>query len=161
MNGMDFENLRTARTARTYPVEAARLARAVAEAARGLEGWELSRSSEGEVRAVCRTRLGSWEDIVVRLAPLESGAHTNTHATFESASRAESWNLGRNKRNLAELLRAIDENLKPKKVRSPRRSRRAGRLRESAPSPAEPRRLCGRGGREPRGRRLGTRRRRS
>jgi hypothetical protein len=116
MNDMDLENLRTARTASTYPVEAARLARAVAEAARGLEGWELSRSSEGEVRAVCRTRLGSGEDIVVRLAPLESGAHTNTRATCESPSRAGSWNLGRNKRNLAELLRAIDENLKPKKA---------------------------------------------
>ena len=43
MNGMDFENLRTSRTARTYPVEAARLARTVAEATRGLEGWEPSR----------------------------------------------------------------------------------------------------------------------
>ena len=43
MNGMDFENLRTARTARTYPVEAARLARTVAEATRGLEGCEPSR----------------------------------------------------------------------------------------------------------------------
>jgi hypothetical protein len=68
------------------------------------------------LRAVRRPRLGSGEAIVVRLAPQESGAHTNTHATFESASRAGPWNLGRNKRNLAELLRAIDENPKPKKA---------------------------------------------
>ncbi len=70
----------------------------------------------GELRAVRRARLGSGEDIVVRLAPLGGGAHTNAHATFESASRAGPWDLGRNQRNLAELLRAIDENLKPKKA---------------------------------------------
>jgi hypothetical protein len=40
MNGTDFENLRTAHT---YPVEAARLARTDAEATRGLDGWEPSR----------------------------------------------------------------------------------------------------------------------
>ena len=43
MNGMDFENLRTARTARTYTVEAARLVRAASATVRGLEGWEPSR----------------------------------------------------------------------------------------------------------------------
>jgi len=59
MNGMDFENLRTASTARTYPMEAA------------------------------------------RLAPLES------------ASRSGPWDLGQNRRNVNELLRAIDENLTP------------------------------------------------
>ena len=64
------------------------------------------------LRAANRPRLGSGEAIVVRLVPQESGAH----ATFESASRAGPWNLGRNKRNLAELLRPIDENLKPKKA---------------------------------------------
>jgi len=110
---MDFENLHPARTARTYPVEAARLARAVEVAARGLEGWELSRSPEGEVRAVRHTCLGLAYDVTVRLSNLESGAQTNTHAAFESASRAGPGDLGQNKRNLDELLRAVDENLMP------------------------------------------------
>jgi len=113
MNVMNFENLRSARTARTYPVEPATLAYAVAEAVRGLERWELSCSPAGEVRAVCRTRLGIAYDVMVRLTPLESGAHTNTRARFESVSRAGPWDLGRNRRNLNELLRAIDSNLKP------------------------------------------------
>jgi hypothetical protein len=59
MNGMDFQILRSARTASTYPMEAA------------------------------------------RLAPLES------------ASRPGPWDLGQNKRNVNDLLRAIDENLTP------------------------------------------------
>lgn len=110
---MDFYNLRSAGTARTYPVEAATLARAVEEAVRNLERWEPSRASEGEVRAVHRTRLGFEEDVTVRLTPVESGARTNTHARFESASRAGLWDLGQNRRNLNELLRAIDRNLMP------------------------------------------------
>lgn len=113
MDTMDFEDLRSARTARTYPVEAATLARAVAEAVRGLEGWELLPSPEGEVRAVLRARLGLACDVSVRLSRLESGTHTNTHAAFESSSRTGPWDPGRNKRNLDELLRAIDERLMP------------------------------------------------
>lgn len=113
MDTMDFEDLRSARTARTYPVEAATLAHAVAEAVRGLEGWDLSRATGGEMRAVLRTRLGLAYDVTVRLSRLESGAHTNTHAAFESASRTGPWDPGRNKRNLSGLLRAIDEHLMP------------------------------------------------
>lgn len=62
---------------------------------------------------VRRTRLGLAYDVTISLIPLESGAHTNTHAAFESATRAGLWDLGQNKRNLNELLRAVGENLMP------------------------------------------------
>ena len=110
---MDSESLRSARTARTYPVGRADLARVIQETIRELPRWELGGASEDEVRAVRRTRLGFVADVSVRLAPLESGAHTNTHARFESRSRAGPRDLGRNRRNLDELLRAIDKNLMP------------------------------------------------
>ena len=64
-------------------------------------------------RADRRTRLGPAYDVKIRLSHLKRGVHTNTHARFESASRTWPWDLGRNRRNLNELLRAIDENLIP------------------------------------------------
>ncbi len=108
MGFLSPNGLNSARTARTYPVGSAELARAVEGAVRGLERWELGRASEGEIRAVRRTRLGFRDEVVVRLAPLTSGARTNTHARFESASRVGGWDLGQNRRNLYELLAAID-----------------------------------------------------
>lgn len=112
MTGLpNIENLRSARTARTYPVSVKALVSAFEEAIRGLPRWELALSCGEEVRAVRRTRAGSRDDVTVRLAPLESGDHTNTHARFESASRIGGWDLGQNRRNLNELLRAVDESL--------------------------------------------------
>lgn len=70
-------------------------------------------SSEEEIRAVRRTRLGFRDDVTVRLVPLESGDHTNTHAKIESRSHVSLWDLGQNKRNLKELLGAVNENLIP------------------------------------------------
>lgn len=113
MRFLSFESLRLARTSRTYPVGAEILVRAVEGAVRDLPRWDLVRSSDGEVRAVRRTRLGLGSDVTVRLLPLESGDHTNTHASFESRSNTALWNLGQSKRNLGELLTAIDANLKP------------------------------------------------
>lgn len=101
----------SARTARTYPVGPAELARAVEDAVRGMERWTLARSSPDEIRAVRRTRLGFGDDVVVRLVPPGSGARTNTHAGFESASRVGGWDLGQNRRNLRELLAATDAKL--------------------------------------------------
>ncbi len=101
------------RAARTYPVGAEALARAIEAAIRDLPRWELARSSEEEIRAVRRTRLGFGDDVTVRLVPLESGDHTNTHAKIESRSHVSLWDLGQNKRNLKELLGAVNENLIP------------------------------------------------
>ncbi len=40
-------------------------------------------------------------------------ARVSSLAAFGSASRTGPWGLGQNKRNVNELLRAIDENLMP------------------------------------------------
>ncbi len=106
------KSLNSASTARTYPAEARELARAVEEAVRKLHRWSLVSSSEVEVRASRKTRvLGFTDDVTVRLTPSTSGAHTNTRAEFRSASRLGLWDLGQNRRNLDELLAAIDQEL--------------------------------------------------
>lgn len=108
----DPKTLSSASTARTYPVEARELARAVEEAVRKLPGWSLGDSSETEVRASRKTRvLSLTDDVTVRLTPSPSGAHTNTQAEFRSASRLGLWDLGQNRRNLDELVAAIDQEL--------------------------------------------------
>ena len=104
----DPKSLSSASTARTYPVGAERLARAVEEAVREMPGWVLTGSSETEVRASHKTRvLGLADDVTVRLTPSPAGAHTNTRAEFRSASRIGLWDLGQNRRNLDELLAGI------------------------------------------------------
>ena len=106
------KNPSSARTARTYPVTAKDLAHAVEEAVRGLPGWTVTRATEDEVRATRETRFLSFtDDITVRLTQSRSGANTNTRAEFTSASRTGAWDLGQNRRNLGELLAAIDRKL--------------------------------------------------
>lgn len=108
----DPKSLNSASTARTYPVEARELARAVEEAVRELPGWSLAASSETEVRGSRKTRLlGFTDDVTVRLTPSPSGAHTNTQAEFRSASRLGLWDLGQNQRNLDELIAEIHRKL--------------------------------------------------
>ena len=95
-------------TLRTYQLGADEVRRAVEAAVRGLPRWEVGRSSYGEVTAVRHTRLGFGEDVSVRLADRKTGAHTNTYAAFRSTSRRGVYDFGQNKRNLQELLDAID-----------------------------------------------------
>ena len=109
----DPKSLPTANTARTYPVVARDLARAMESAIQRLPRWTLARSSEEEVQAVHRTRFLSFaDDITVRLVQSRTGANINTRAGFVSASRVGSWDLGQNRRNLDELLLAIDRELR-------------------------------------------------
>ncbi len=108
----DPKNLSTANTARTYPVAARDLARVMEGAIQRLPRWTLARAGEEEVRAVRRTRfLGFADDITVRLVQSRTGANINTRAGFVSVSRMGSWDLGQNRRNLDELLLAIDREL--------------------------------------------------
>ncbi len=104
----DSKRLSSASTARTYPVEAEKLARTVEEAVEELPGWTLTSSSETEVRALRKTRfLGFADNVTVLLTPSPAGAHTNTQAEFRSASRVGLWDLGQNRRNLDELMAEI------------------------------------------------------
>ncbi len=104
-------NLRSASTARTYPVQAEKLAQTIEEAAGELNDWSLESSTGTEIRASRKTRLGFTDEVTIRLTPSPAGAHTNTHVAFHSASRVSVWDLGQNKRNLKELLAAIDRKL--------------------------------------------------
>lgn len=104
----DPKRLSSASTARTYPVEAEKLARTIEEAVGELPGWTLTGSSGTEVRASRKTRfLGFADDVTVRLIPSPAGAHTNTRAELRSASRVGLWDLGQNGRNLDELIAEI------------------------------------------------------
>jgi len=108
---LDLKGLRSAGTARTYPVQAEKLARTIEEAVRELPRWSLAGSTGTEIRALRGTRLGFTDDVTVRLTPSPSGAHTNTHVALHSASRIGVWGLGQNERNLKELLAIVDHEL--------------------------------------------------
>ena len=104
----DPRRLNSASTARTYPVAAEKLARTIEEVVEELPGWTLAGSSETEVRTSRKTRiLGLTNDVTVRLIPSPAGAHTNTRAEFQSASRTGLPYLGQNRRNLDELIAGI------------------------------------------------------
>ena len=108
----DPKSLSTAHTARTYPVTASDLARATESAIQRLPRWTLARAGEEQVQAVRRTRLlGFTDDITARFMQSRTGANINTRARFVSASRVGVWDLGQNRRNLDELLLAIDREL--------------------------------------------------
>lgn len=110
----NVERLSLARTARTYPVDARALLRAIEEAVHRLPRWDLERPAGDELRAVRRAGPGLGVEVKIHLAPLESGDHTNTLASFEVRVRAGlPWAFGRGKRSLDELLAAVDANLKP------------------------------------------------
>ncbi len=119
MRRPDFESLRSARTARTYPMEPEELLAAIQRAIEHLPRWTLGESEENELRAARETRLFRFEDHVrVRLTPRSDdalgGAPYGARAEFESASRIGLWDFGQNKRNLRELLGAVDQELAAK-----------------------------------------------
>ena len=106
-------NLSSASTARTYPVQVKELAGAVEEATRKLPRWTLIHADEEEIRAARKMPVfGFSDDLTIHLTPRSVGAHTtNTRADFQSTSRIATWGLGQNRRNLEELLSAIDREL--------------------------------------------------
>ena len=110
MRLLDSTRLRSASTARTYPVQLEKLIRTIEEVIGELPGWSLE-SSETGLGASHKTRLGFMEEITITLTPSPAGTHTNTHVVFHSFSRISVWDLGQNARNLKELLAAIDRKL--------------------------------------------------
>src|SRR5215210_204312 len=77
-------------------------------------GWTLAHTGESEVRAIRKTRTFSFENrVTARLTPVgSSGASMNTYTEFESVARLGVWDPGQNKRNLKELLAAIELQLR-------------------------------------------------
>lgn len=112
MQEPDMSPRNSAETSRTYPVGTDEVRRAFEDAVRRLTRLRAGDAPAGEAAAVRRTRLGFEDDISVRLDEKQTGAHTNTHAAFRSASRRGQWDLGQNRRNLRELLDAMDEELR-------------------------------------------------
>ena len=114
MKLFDPENLRFARTARTYPVATEKLLCAIEEAVQSLPQWTLAHAGESEVRAVRKTRIFGFENgVTARLTPVgASRASMNTWAEFESVARVGVWNPRQNRRNLKELLAAIERQLR-------------------------------------------------
>ena len=116
MGRLDLGSLRSARTARTYPVGPEELRAVVGRAVERLPRWTLGGSGEDELHAVCESRLFRFkDDLRIRLTPrsedaLEAPPH-GVRAEFESASRVGVWDLGQNKRNLRKLLGAVDQEL--------------------------------------------------
>ncbi len=102
--------LRSASTARTYPVQSEKLIRTIEEVIRELAGWSIENSGTG-LQASRKTRLGFTDEITIVPTPSLAGAHTNTHVVFHSSSRISVWDFGQNARNLKELLAAIDRRL--------------------------------------------------
>lgn len=99
---------RSARAARSYETSAENLASAVERAIHALDRWRLEASTDGAIRAVRSTRLFKFEDgVTVEI----SGGGESSHAVFESESRVGHTDLGQNRRNLKELLAAVDRNL--------------------------------------------------
>jgi len=95
----------SARAARTYPVDPARLLSFVRRAVEGLPRWRLEASDGEVVRAVRTTRLFRFkDDVTARVSPDPGGARLE----LTSASRLGKGDLGQNPRNLEELVRAVD-----------------------------------------------------
>lgn len=102
--------LRSASTARTYPVQSEKLIRTIEEVIGELAGWSIENSGTG-LQASRKTRLGFTDEITIVPTPSPAAAHTNTHVVFHSSSRISVWDFGQNARNLKELLAAIDRRL--------------------------------------------------
>lgn len=93
----------------SYEASSEELALAIERAMRSLKRWRIEASSDGTIKAVRSTRILKFEDDV---AVEVSGDGGLSRAVFESASRVGNYDLGQNRRNLRELLAAVDRELR-------------------------------------------------
>lgn len=103
----DFERPtpNSARARRAYSASPQELMAAVERAIEGLPRWSLLDSDDEKLSAVRRTRLFRFkDDVTVRVTTLGDGSE----AYIESASRVGKGDLGQNRRNLKELLEAVN-----------------------------------------------------
>ena len=93
-------------TRRAYSVDPGKTLVTIEKAIESLPRWTLENNTNGELHATRRTGLFRFvDDVTVRVVERASG----TEVYFESASRIGKGDLGQNRRNLKELLRAIDQ----------------------------------------------------
>lgn len=98
----------SARASKSYEVSPEKLAPAIEKAIHTSKRWRLESSSDETIKAVRTTRLFKFEDDV---AVEISGSGEESRALFESASRVGNTDLGQNRRNLKELLKAVEREL--------------------------------------------------
>ncbi|MGH3086105.1 MAG: DUF1499 domain-containing protein [Rubrobacteraceae bacterium] len=100
--------LNSAAVARPYETSADDLASAVRRAIGSLKRWRVEGEAGGKSMAVRSTRLFGFEDdVTIKI----SGFGKKSEAVFESKSRAGHYDFGQNRRNLKELLEAIERSL--------------------------------------------------
>ncbi len=103
---------KSARAVRSYEASAEKLNSAIDRAIRSLKRWRIEKASDGGIEAVRSTRFLRFEDDVrIRISGSVSGSGEKSEAVFESASRVGHTDFGQNRRNLKELLAAVDEAL--------------------------------------------------
>lgn len=96
---------KSARAAGSYDTSPERLTSVIRGAIDSLPRWKIERESDGLIEAVRSTRLFKFEDdVMVKI----SGSGEESKVVFESASRVGKGDLGQNRRNLRELLEAVD-----------------------------------------------------
>jgi len=89
---------------RLLPMPAEQAADAVIRAIAGLRGWRVAGREGPVLRATRTTRLFRFvDDVLLLLEPVPEG----TRIQARSASRVGRGDLGQNRRNLAELWRAL------------------------------------------------------
>ncbi len=89
---------------RVLPLAPAPAAERVIRALAGLRGWHVVGRRDGVIQATRTTRLFRFvDDVVILLEPAAGG----TAVSARSASRVGRGDLGQNRRNLAELWRAL------------------------------------------------------
>lgn len=113
MKDIEKTGPKSARAERSYEVSPENLASAARRAIHSLRRWEVEASSNGIVQATRTTRILKFkDDVAIKI----SGGDGKSHAVFESASRVGKSDLGQNRRNLRELLAAVDRELGRAKI---------------------------------------------
>jgi uncharacterized protein (DUF1499 family) len=92
-----------------YPMSPVQVAHTVVDAVERMPRWEIVAGRDGVIWATRRSRIFSLvDDIYLLLLP----AHDSTAVFARSASRVSKYDLGQNRRNLAELWEALERQIR-------------------------------------------------
>lgn len=109
MSNIERTSPKSARATRRYALLPEKLLAVMEKAVEDLPRWTVLVSHGGGLRAERKTRVFRFQDTVtVRITDREDGSA----AFLESVSQTRSYDLGQNRRNLKELLEAIDRELR-------------------------------------------------
>ncbi len=96
----------SARAIRTYPFPPEQIVEALRRTIEELPRWTLESAGKGGLRAIRRSRLFHFkDDVTIRIESQEEGSRVE----FDSVSRVGKSDLGQNRRNLKDLIAALDK----------------------------------------------------